>query len=362
MSVVTSFAQLIPPPLYLELPSIGLDVSDTSVKYVQLTPNYHDRGTYEVGLWGDIDIAADAVSRGQVNDVNALALSLQEVRERTGVTNVRVSLPEERAYIFETEVKRNISVSEIRAQLEFKLAEHVPLSPRDAFFDYDIIEEKENTLNVSVVVYARDTIMSYHEACQQAGLMPVAFEVEAQAIARSTLPQGHADTHMIIDFGKTRTGLGIVFAGHLLYTSTIDIGGAELSRAMRRQLGNDVAESELTQIKNTEGLLPRRENTKICEALLTAVATIKDEVATRLQYWHTRDHDRTVRRISSIVLCGGSANLKGGPEYLTETLGIPTVRGNVWRNILADNEVPPIEKRFSYGYATAVGLAMRNVM
>lgn len=361
MSVVMSFAKLIPPPVYLELPSIGVDVSDTSVKYVQLQSSYHDRSTYTVGVWGDIDIAAGAVSRGQVDDVQALARSLQEVRERTGVTNVRVSLPEERAYIFETEVKRNLSVAEIRAQLEFKLAEHVPLSPRDAFFDYDIIEEKEHTLNVSVVVYARDTIMSYYDACQQAGMVPIAFEVEAQAIARATLPRGHQDTHMLIDFGKTRTGLGIVFSGHLLYTSTIDIGGAELSRAMRRQLGDEVAESELTHIKNAEGLLPRREDTKICEALLTSVATIKDEIATRLQYWHTRDHDRAVRRISSIVLCGGSSNLKGGPEYFTETLGIPTVRGDVWRNILPANAVPPIEKRFSYGYATALGLAMRNL-
>jgi len=340
---------------------MGVDVSDTSVKYLQLEPNYRDRSTYVVGAWGDVDIAAGAVSRGQVNEVDGLARSLQEIRERTGVVNVRVSLPEERAYIFETEVKRHLSITEVRAQLEFKLAEHVPLSPRDAFFDYEIIEEKEHTLNVVVVVYARDTITSYYEACQKAGMVPVAFEVEAQAIARATLPHGHQDTHMIIDFGKTRTGLGIVYAGHLLYTSTIDIGGAELSKNMRRQLGEDVAESELTKIKNTEGLLPKRDNTKVSEALLTSIATIKDEVATRLQYWHTRDQDRAVRRISSIVLCGGSANLKGGPEYFTETLGIPTVRGNVWRNILPENTVPPMEKRFSYGYATALGLAMRNI-
>lgn len=361
MSVVSSFSKIIPPPVYLELPSIGVDVSDTSVKYVQLKPNYHDRGTYTIGSWGDVDIAAGAVSRGQVDDGTALARSLQEVYERTGVRNVRVSLPEERAYIFETEVKRNLSIAEIRAQLEFKLAEHVPLSPRDAFFDYDIIEEKEHTLNVSVVVYARDTIMSYYKACQQAGMVPIAFEVEAQAIARATLPPDHQGTHMLVDFGKTRTGIGIVFRGHLLYTSTIDIGGTELSRALRRQLGDDVAESELTQLKNTAGLLPRREDTRVCEALLTSVATIKDEIATRLQYWHTRDHDRSVRRISSIILCGGSSNLKGGPEYFTETLGIPTVRADVWQNVLPENQVPPMDKRFSYGYATALGLAMRNL-
>ena len=360
MAKSSTVARLLPAPAFIQLPSVGVDISDTSLKYVQFAPVYRRGGGVTLEQWGDIDIAAGSLERGQVNDVQALSRALEEMHRRTKVPFVRISLPEERAYIFETTIKHGSSLAEIRSQIEFRLEEHVPLSPRDAFFDYEIIHETERELTVAVVVYARETIMSYYEATQSAGVTPLAFEVEAQAIARATLQIDDPHTHMIVDFGKTRTGIGIVHQGDLLYTSTIDIGGATLSAALRKHLGNK-AESELTTLKNTRGLVPHRDMPELYEVLLTAVAGIKDEIATRLQYWHTRDHDREERRIKSIVLCGGSSNLKGVTEYFTETLGVPTVRGDVWRNVpLPDSVVPPITKRYSYGYATAIGLALKQ--
>ena len=67
------------------------------------------------------------------------------------------------------------------------------------------------------------------------------------------------------------------------------------------------------------------------------------------------------RRVELIMLCGGSSNLNGLPEYLTESLDVPTLRGNVWENVLSLEEtIPPIDRKHSYGYAAAVGLALRN--
>lgn len=361
MAVLSTFARLLPPPTFMQLPSVGVDISDTSLKYMQIIPHYGRSVKFEVAQWGDVDIPAGVLDEGRVSDVPKLSQALMEVKERTSTSFVRVSLPEERAYIFETTIKPNTPQSEIRSQLEFRLEEHVPIPPREAFFDYDITTEQGGDLSVSVVVYARDTVMNYYEACTRAGLTPVAFEVEAQAIARSSLPTGATGAHMVVDFGKTRTGVGIVYNGTLMYTSTIDIGGGDMSRALRRVLG-DKAESEFTTIKNTQGLIPKQDNREIYETLLTAVAGIKDEIATRLQYWHTRESDPTARRVQSIVLCGGSSNLKGVTEYFTETLGVPTYRADVWRNIPLRNEVPPIERRFSYGYATTIGLALEHTV
>jgi Tfp pilus assembly PilM family ATPase len=123
--------------------------------------------------------------------------------------------------------------------------------------------------------------MGYYEAATKAGLVPVSFEVEAQAIARAALPRHDTQVHLIVDFGKTRTGVGIVYQGNLMYTSTIDIGGKELSTALRRQLG-DVAESQLTEIKNTQGLVRAAGNTDAYDALITTMSAIKDEISLRI--------------------------------------------------------------------------------
>jgi Tfp pilus assembly PilM family ATPase len=217
---------------------------------------------------------------------------------------------------------------------------------------------------VVVSAYQRDTIMAYYESCLAADLVPISFEVEAQAMARAVIPSEVTDTILLIDFGKTRTGVGIIKNGVLLYTSTIDIGGGQLSHVMRRVLGDNVAEAELTTIKNTQGLIRGVDDSKVYDCLIPTVSVIKDEIATRMQYWHTREGNRSnERRIKQVIFCGGSANLKGLPEYMTEALGVPCVRGNVWENAFrSDLTVPPIEKNYSFGYSTAIGLALNNTV
>ncbi|MCA9360154.1 pilus assembly protein PilM, partial [Candidatus Kaiserbacteria bacterium] len=197
--------------------------------------------------------------------------------------------------------------------------------------------------------------------CVEADLKPVSFEVEAQAVARAVVPEDVKGATMLVDFGKTRTGIGIVYKNVLLYTSTIDIGGDALSQALRKVLGSDVAEEELTNLKNTQGLVRGKDSAEVHDTLISTISVIKDELATRMQYWHLRNGSSAERRISSVLLSGGSSNLKGLPAYLTESLNVPCVQANVWENTFSlETTVPPISLRKSFGYATAVGLALKQ--
>lgn len=348
----------------MTLPSYGVDISDTSLKYI----NFGDtpKGKIQRPLldWGEISIPEGALTRGQVLDNKALSETLKEFKNKTRAEYVRVSLPEERAYLFETEIKKNTPVKEIRSLLEFRLEENVPIPVREAFFDYDVLESEQNEKTVRVVVaaYARETIQAYYEACVAADLFPVAFEVEAQAMVRAVVPKNYKDTVMLVDFGKTRTGVGIVHDGALMYTSTIDYGGRDLSTALRKVLDN-VSEDELTTIKNTQGLVSQGIDNQSFEALVGITSVIKDELLSRIQYWHSQEYQNKIRRLEEIVLCGGSANLLGLPEYLTESLGIKTTRADIWQNAFSVNDyIPPIDLRHSYGYATAVGLALPRII
>jgi len=346
------------------MPSIGVDVSDTSLKYVSFKPTLRANVSREIVQWGSIDIPSGVVNRGQVDDPKKLVAIMQEFKETTKAEFVRVSLPEERAYLFETEIKKNTPLKEVRGLLEFRLEENVPIPSRDVFFDYSIlpIDPQSRSAHVSVVAYSKDTIQNYYDSCVTTGLQPVSFEVEAQAMARAMVPANLAGASMVVDFGKTRTGVGIVYQGALLYTSTIDIGGDQLSQVLRKELG-EKTESELTQIKNTQGLVGSATDTKVRDALISTISVIKDDLQTRMQYWHLRGGVHNDRRITSVILCGGSANLLGFPEYLSETLGVHTFRGNIWENAFSlENTIPPIDRRHSYGYAAAVGLALKNIV
>ncbi len=362
MSFLHTLERYLPPPQFLSMPSLGVDISDTSLKYIQFgEPKHHER---PLELWGEIDIPLGVLDRGLVHDQKQLTEVLKECKSKTDATFVRVSLPEERAYLFETEIKRSTPTKEIRNFLEFRLEENVPIPAREAFFDYQILrgETTDKTLRVIVAAYARDTILNYYDACIAADLIPLSFEVEAQAMVRSVLPTDTIGAHMLVDFGKTRTGVGIVMNGDLMYTSTIDFGGNQLSEVLRKVLG-DVSESELTVIKNTQGLIKGINDTRSYDALISTVSVIKDELSSRIAYWHEGVYKPELRRIQSITLCGGSANLKGLPEYFTETLGIKTVRPDVWQNAFSiETYIPPIDVRHSYGYATAIGLGLKTTL
>lgn len=358
MSVLS---RILPPPTYLTMPCVGVDISDTSLKYVSFFPGVEGDKYRTLKQWGNIAIPSGIVQRGQVEDPVQLIAALKEFKAESNAEFINVSLPEERAYLFETEIKRNTPAKEIRGLLEFRLEENVPIPSKDVYFDYMLLPgaEDHRTVQVAVAAYAKETIRLYYDACREADLHPVSFEVEAQAMARAAAPVDMAGAVMMVDFGKTRTGIGIVHKGTLLYTSTIDVGGELLSKAMRQVLGADTAESEITTIKNTQGLVRGIDSPEISDTLINAISVIKDEIATRMQYWHIRNGNSDERRINSILLCGGSSNLKGLPSYLTDTLGVQTVRANVWENSLPlTKKVPPIDKAHSLGYATAIGLAL----
>jgi type IV pilus assembly protein PilM len=304
------------------------------------------------------------VERGNVHDVEKLALVLKQMKEECGVQYVNISLPEERAYLFETTIAAKTPQKDIRGLLEFRLEENVPLSPRDAYFDYAIVGEdtENNMIRVAVVVYAQSTINSYYEACKEAEIIPLSFEIEAQAIARASVPRAFRGTYLIVDFGKARMGVGIVHNGILMYTSTIEIAGTQLSQDMRTILGN-VAESELTKIKNTKGLIRTKGNEAIADILIPYAENIADELGIRIHYWDSRGIDREARAIQKVIICGGSANLLGLPEFLSEKLGIQTERARVWENAFSlERNIPSITRRYSYGYATAIGLALKSFM
>ena len=66
--------------------------------------------------------------------------------------------------------------------------------------------------------------------------------------------------------------------------------------------------------------------------------------------------------VGSVILIGGGANLNGLPDYIAGRVQAPTSIADVWRHVCDfDEYIPPIDRRTSLQYATAVGLSMRSL-
>lgn len=348
---------IFPPPQFLQMPAVALDISDTSVRFLELIKT--KRG-YKLGKYGNQDIPEGIMVNGKIERRDDFVKVFGELVAKHKLNFVRVSLPEEHAYFFQTKVAHESNTEgDLRSIVEFQLEENVPIPSQDAVFDYEIIAEYSDEIFVNVAAYGAKMVDDYDEALRASGLLPVSFEVEAQAVTRSVIDDKKG-TYMIVDFGKKRTGIAIVACGLSRFTSTVSVGSDLITSAILKHMKVD--EIMVDEIKNNQGLVCQEESKELFEALIGSVSALKDEIKRHCMYWNTRiDKSDCARKIDKIILCGGGANLAGLPEYLSFGLEIPVELANVWANALSfEDTIPEISFRKSLSYATAVGLALKK--
>lgn len=339
-------------------PSIGVDISDESFKYLRL--GYNNQGVREISFFGAQDLKRGIVEAGEIKDENALVKELGDAlrQYRSKYPYLVLSLPEEKGFLRLIEMQK-IAPSEVRNALEFQLEEHVPMPPSEAIFDFEILSTvlaNKNMMQVLVTVYPKNLVQSYIACAQKAGFTPIILELESQAVARAVVPRGTQSAVLIGDIGRTRTTFSIVWKGRVNFTSTIPIGGRDIDATLRDTL--HVTDQEAADIKVGRGFDYSSE--EIIKSLSPTLVALKEEAARQLSFWEHRKPEGELS-IGNIYLCGGDAHLKGLPEFFSRELNVATERAKIWENLFDTTKyIPAINAHATMRYATAFGLAMRG--
>ena len=361
------FARAFPTPKFLSPPAAGVDVSDTSIKWLALTPATRGGTGYRVSSYGEQKIAAGIVVRGIIQDTDAFVAALRELKGRlAGIACVHAALPEEAAYVFSIDVPRDTSHEQTMRMIEFEFEGRVPIPASAAIYDFDVISERAENGNqeIGVTVFPRDLSENYTQAFARAGLSVLSLEVEASSIGRA-VTSGLPDepVTLVVDFGRARTGFAVLKSGIPIFTSTVEIGGDSITNAVEKELS--LTGVALEAFKNEQGLLAAAgPKSAGVEAIIGTASALADEVVRHYNYWDTRRDERgeRVTPVGRVVLVGGSANLRGLADYISSRVQAPVVLGDIWQRILSfDEYIPPIDSRMSLEYATAAGLALRGL-
>ena len=342
-------------PKFLEMPSFGIDLSDESLKYMELVAK---ENTLLPGLHGELKIPPGVVELGDIKDQEKLEGILTQLRVEKGVKSVRVSILESQIYLFQLKLNKS-GMEKIRDGIELSLEEHIPIPAPNAIFDYEIIEDRERDLLLQVAAIPKNVIDTYLSVFKNAGMDVHSFELEAESIARAIIPHGDKSTYMIVDFGERRTGIFIVSRGVVMFTSTLDIGGVVLNNMIQKHFS--VGKDEAEDMKKKYGLQRNVDNKEIFAVLLNSVSILRDELAKHFAYWHTHEGEDGAKHppIKKIYLCGGDSNLTGLDDYLSVSMKIEVEMANVWTNILdIENHIPSIRFKKALSFASALGLAL----
>lgn len=359
----STLAKLFPPPRFLAMPSVGIDVSDHSVRFFELKDT---RRGLRIGRFGEKKVPDGVVASGKIQKPEVLKQVLAELRDEHKLQFVRAALPEEGGYLFELSLPL-MQEDEILGAVGFRLEENVPISPEEAVFDYDVLHIDRNKKEVKVVVTAfpENDAQAYAQLLYESGLIPVALEIEPIVISRAVVPHDDSKTHLVIDFGRGRSGISVVSRGIVRFSTTTNIGTDSITEAFARKF-SDKKPEEILYMHRTGGLhiVQGDEDKRFIQDVMTTLDTLVRDAEKHLQYWNSRVEEKQKHEyVSDIIMCGGGSNLAGLPEYFSQQLQLPVKRANVWTNVLSLEEYIPkgIPFHKSLGYAPAIGLALGSV-
>ena len=321
MNIHGLFFKLFPPPKFLVMEHAGLDISDDALRCIVYR---HNARGLSISVHATQSLPAGLISGGDIKDDKEFVRILNEFVSKNSLYRVKVSLPEEKAYLFLTEVP-SADFRSIASNIESKLDQNVPLTAQDAIFQFDLMPRAVTggLLRASVSVIPRAYVEHITSLLRSAQLSPVAFEVVPKAIVASYVPIGSTGTHLIVNIMSKKTGLYIASEGVACFTSTVAYGSNEL-------LTSDT----------------------------TSLAGLMSEISRVYSYWIGRTDMHG--GISGVIVVGEHAE---ECEALIRSHGGEAVSHSqlpdVWHNAFdVRSQVPPISRADSFAYAVAAGLAL----
>ena len=351
-----------PVPKYLIQPTIGFDISDHSIKFIELIS---DDSKLSLGRFGEREIPTGAVEGGELKDASQLTSILQELKNKFGFKNVFVSLPDDKAYTINLTLPP-MKPEEIRESIELQLEEHISLAVADVIFDYDLVPPVKNgaKLEVGVFVLPRVIVEPYLKVFSQVGLNILAIELQSEALARALVLSGNISTTVIVDIGRSHTAIFLLKNSVVTAVATIPIGGEAITKSLEKNLKIDFTQAE--KLKTEKGLSRATSQKEVFSAIIPVISAIKDEIERRINFWlEYKEEGELVsagpKVLNQIILSGGQSTLPGLAEYLEIHLKHPVILSNPWLKVFPLGQTASVlgfneASRFS----TAIGLALRN--
>jgi len=345
------------------LRAIGLDISEHVFRLVEIErgPFYHR--TFRLHRYSEERVPDGVVVAGEFKKPDEVVVHLKNLLKkaygRVGARGVVVSLPETRTFIKVISVKKPEKADDLAAEVLSEAELHIPTPLNDLYLDWQQVDDPKTVavgkpMAVIIAAAPKKIVDDYTTALEAAGLIPVAFEIEAQAIVRCVIPIKDDGTRAIgiVDFGATRSSFIVYDKGTIQFSVSIPLSGDVVTKRISESLKVDVQEAERT--KRQCGVDAHKCGTRlwaIMEPFLSEMSTrILDAVA------FYRDHFPGGRSLDEIVLCGGGANMARIDELLSDLTKTPVRRADPWVNI--DPGRSPLPTEIILSSTTAVGLAL----
>jgi len=372
--------------------SIGLNVSDYSVKVVELSQKGDD---IFVNGFNMVVLESGVVTDGRIKNKEALQKSINEALTNAQLAKdnsekVYFSLPEKQLYshIFEIDSSQESDINKL--VFEEALAS-IPLNREDLVFSYKILgkyskklskieaanldaaEGKEiEKIKILIVAVDNNVLEEWKIFFNEINIKIENFDIEVLATYRGIFNKYSDRSICLVDIGADKTSISIFSENGLNYSHSITVAGNFFSKKLREGIKRDdsgkddgYSHKEVGKLKRQIGLLVSEAFSNVGIILKSSLLPVVDEIRVAIKY----HNEKTGKIANRIFLVGGSSKIKGLLEYLKSNLsGLKyelTEIGSDGKKVENKKDIEIINGTLFSGkmeieYATAVGLAMKE--
>lgn len=339
---------------------IGLDISDHSIKVVEVTDGAPPK--LRTACWSPL--APGLMRRGLVQDTEQLGNAVQTaLRQCTPVPvtgeDCVVAIPEAQSFVRVLELPTMSSIETSEA-IQWAIRQHIPFDPDRVYVDWQPVPRTQPDEKQQVLVGAapRDVVDRLISVAEHAGLRVRAAELETQGIARSLLPADRTDVSgvLLVDLGATTTNVILFDRGTMRFTTSIRQGGDTLTERLVEQL--HLEPNIANEKKAAIGVRSDASETDVTDTLRAAAAGLVQQIGQVIRQATRPGQTSSVR---SILLAGGTANLPGIFDVFADVFaGVPIQRGNPLINVTPTGTTSALSANDAAYFTTAIGLALRG--
>jgi type IV pilus assembly protein PilM len=344
-------------------PMIGVDISSSAVKMLELS-EAPKRGGYIVERYAIESLPSDAVSDGNINNLDAVSEALQRAWKRMGtrIRNVSLALPAAAVISKKILLPAGLREDDLEYQVESEANQYIPFALDEVNLDFQVLGPSPNNpeeVEVLLAASRKANVEDRVAAAQTAGLKAVVMDVEPYAAEaafeqiRSQLPSGAQDQCIaVVDIGASVMNVNVLRNGQSVYARDQQVGGNQLTQQIQAAFGLTPEEAEAAK---RNGGLPENYESDVLAPFRENVAM---EVARALQFFFTSTQ---YNEVSYVVLSGGCAALIGLDEAVATRTQVSTLVANPFELMTLSSRIKPRQLQTDApALMIACGLAMRR--
>jgi type IV pilus assembly protein PilM len=341
-------------------PLIGVDISSTAVKLLQLSRN-GDR--YRVEHYAVEPLPPNAVIEKNIVEVEAVGEAIKRALSRSGSrTRAAAAAVAGSAVITKIiPVQGDLDEDGLEAQVQLEAANYIPYPIEEVNLDFEVLGPMPNNpdmLQVLLAASRSENVEARVSALELGGLSAKVVDVEAFAVENAfgliarQLNVPRDGLVALVDVGATMTTLNVLRNNRSVYSREQVFGGKQLTDEIMRRYG--LSYEQAGQAKR-QGGLPESYEVEVLEPFKEAMA---QQISRLLQFFYAGSE---FNRVDQIVLAGGCASIAGIAEMVEEQLGIPTIVANPLAQMTLSGKVQPHAlAQDAPALMIACGLAMRS--